>query len=84
MASHQETIHGKIVQLASGLGHDARDLQFDQEIPTSGYLDSAAIMELIVWLEDEFDLAIPQEDLTLANLGTIDAMVAYIGRVGTT
>ena len=81
MASHQETIHAKIVQLASSLGLDARQLQFDQEIPASGYLDSAAIMELVLWLETEFDLMIPQEDLTLANLGTIDAMVAYVGRV---
>jgi acyl carrier protein len=80
MASTQETIHAKIVGLASSLGTDARGLRFDQGIPASGYLDSAAIMELVLWLEAEFDLMIPQEDLTLANLGTIDAMVAYINR----
>jgi acyl carrier protein len=80
MAGHRDRIHAKIVRLASSLGQDARELRFDQEIPSSGYLDSAAIMELVLWLEAEFDLMIPQEDLTLANLGTVDAMVVYIGK----
>ena len=80
MVSPHETIRAKIVELASSLGKDARGLQYDQEIPASGYLDSAAIMELIIWLEGEFDLMIPQEDLTLENLGTINSMVSYIHR----
>ena len=80
MASPQEMIHAKIVELASSLGNDARGLRFDEEIPSSGYLDSAALMELVLWFEAEFDLMIPQEDLTLENMGTIDAMAAYCGR----
>ncbi len=32
--------------------------------------------------EDQFGLTIPQEDLTVANLGTIDAMAGYLGRAG--
>lgn len=37
-------------------------------------------MELILWFEGEYGLSIPQEDLTIANLGTINAMVAYLNK----
>lgn len=75
-------IHAKIVELAHQLGKDARNLRFDEEIPATGLLDSAAIMELIFWLEGEYQLNVPQEDLTLTNFGTIDAMSNYLSRAG--
>ena len=78
----KQLIHAKIVELARGLGRDARGLGFDQEIPPTGFLDSAAIIELILWLEAQFDLSIPQEDLNLANFGTIDATAEYLRRAG--
>jgi D-alanine--poly(phosphoribitol) ligase subunit 2 len=78
----RQQIHAKIVELARQLGKDARNLRFDQEIPSTGLLDSAAIMELILWFEGEYGLTIPQEDLILENLGTIDAMSSYLERVG--
>jgi acyl carrier protein len=74
----RQQIHAKIVELASQLGRDASKLRFDEEIPATGMLDSAAIMELILWLEGAYGFEIPQEDLTLANLGTIDSMAAYV------
>ena len=76
----RQQIHAKIVELASQLGRDASKLRFDEDIPSTGLLDSAAIMELILWLEGAYEFEIPQEDLTLANLGTIDSMSAYLAR----
>jgi D-alanine--poly(phosphoribitol) ligase subunit 2 len=74
----RQQIHAKIVELASQLGRDASKLRFDEEIPSTGLLDSAAIMELILWLEGVYGFEIPQEDLTLANLGTVDSISAYV------
>ncbi len=74
----RQQIHAKIVDLASQLGRDASKLRFEEQIPPTGLLDSAAIMELILWLEGEYDFVIPQEDLTLANLGTIDSISVYL------
>jgi acyl carrier protein len=73
-------IHDKIVELAAALGTDATGLRNDQVIPGSGYLDSAAIMEFILWLEQSFDLLIPQEDLSIQNFGTVDAIADYVRR----
>ena len=78
----RQQIHAKIVQLAQQLGKDANSLRFDEEIPGTGFLDSAAIMELILWFEGQYGIEIPQEDLTLENLGTIDAMSGYLVRAG--
>jgi acyl carrier protein len=76
----QAAIHAKIVEIARQLGNDASKLRFDEEIPASGLLDSAGLMELMMWFETAYDLTIDQDDLTIANFGTIDAMVAYLMR----
>ena len=76
----QATIHAQVVEIAKQLGNDASKLRFDEEIPASGLLDSAGLMELMMWFETAYDLTIDQDDLTIANFGTIDAMVAYLMR----
>lgn len=77
----KKLIHDKVVELASFLGKDASGLRNDEQIPAAG-LDSAAIIELILWIEGTFDITIPQEDLTIENLGTIDAIHSYLERSG--
>lgn len=74
----KSVIHAKIVELARELGNDARSLRNDQVIPDTGLLDSPALLELILFYEQTFGLEVDQEDLTLDNFGTIDAMAAYI------
>lgn len=41
-------------------------------------LDSTAVVELVLWLEETFELDIDPEALTPDNFATIDAMVAFI------
>jgi D-alanine--poly(phosphoribitol) ligase subunit 2 len=68
----------KVRELAKALGRDARSLKTSDVIPTSGVLDSAGLMELMIWLEVEYSLAIPQEDFTLENFGSVDLMANYV------
>ena len=82
MDNPRPKIQKKIVELAKQLGRDGSKLDFDQEIPASGLLDSPALLELIFWFENEFDLEIDQEDLNIENFGTINAMAAYLERSG--
>jgi len=76
----QEAIRNQVIQIAKQLGKDARNLRSDQEIPGTGFLDSAGLMELMTWYETTYDLAIDQDDFTLENFGTVDAMVRYLAR----
>jgi acyl carrier protein len=73
-------IRAKVLDLARRRGMKVASLKDDEVIPETGLLDSAAIMELIVWLETRFDAVIEQGDLTVENFGTVDAMVGYVTR----
>jgi D-alanine--poly(phosphoribitol) ligase subunit 2 len=80
MSEIKQEIRDKVVELAAQLGNNAKALRDDQEIPSTGWLDSAALMELIVWFESSNDLSIDQSEITLENFGTVNAMAAYYER----
>lgn len=82
MTQTRQKIYEKIVELAKRQGNDATSLRFQDSIPDLGVLDSSALLELIVWLENEFGLGIEPEQLTVENFGTIDAMASYAEKAG--
>lgn len=73
-------IRTKVMELAADLGEDASELEDDEIIPASGFIDSAAVLELVVWYEGEYDLPLEQSEINIDNLGSISAMVAYLIR----
>jgi len=73
-------IREKVIALAARRSVDVRPLHDGDVILESGALDSVAVLELITWIELTFDLTIRQGDLTVENLGTIDAIAAYLER----
>jgi D-alanine--poly(phosphoribitol) ligase subunit 2 len=80
LSEAKRTIHKRIIDLADRRRIDARNLKDSDVIPETGVLDSAGIMELIIWFETTFGVTIEQSDLTLENFGTIDAMASYLQR----
>ena len=58
-------------------GYHLRD---DEGIITAGLMDSFALAELGVFVEDEFKVYIPDSDLTVSRMDTLDLMVARIQR----
>jgi acyl carrier protein len=54
------------------------DLADDEGIITGGLMDSFALAEFGVFVEDEFDIYIPDIDLTVAKLDSLNLMVARI------
>ena len=73
-------IHAKVLELARARGIRVASFADDEVIPETNLLDSAGIMELIVWYETRFDLPVDQDDLTIENFGTVNAMVDYLSR----
>jgi acyl carrier protein len=55
-------------------------LKNDEGIITGGLMDSFALAEFGVFVEDEFDIYIPDSDLTVDNLDTLDLMVTRVMR----
>ena len=78
----KQAIRNKVAEIAKSLGNKAQGLKDDDVIPETGLLDSAGIMELIMWYETNWELSIPQQDLTIENFGTINAMAEYLRQAG--
>ena len=49
-----------------------------ENIFESGFLDSSAAMELVVFVEEEFGIQLNDDDLDLANFSTINRLVQFI------
>lgn len=52
----------------------------DTDLIASGLLDSLALAELIMALEEEFALAVDYGALKVDDFRSVDAIVAYLGR----
>lgn len=76
------TIREKIRQyIARELIRD-ESYQIDDEegIITSGLMDSFSLAELAVYCEEEFDVYIPDPDLTVEKMDTLNQIVARVMR----
>lgn len=56
------------------------DLTDEEGIVTGGLMDSFSLAELGVYVEDEFDVYIPDPDLTVEKMDTLNLMVARVMR----
>jgi acyl carrier protein len=57
-------------------GHD--NLDVEENLLTSGMIDSHGIMRLIAYIEETFGLQVPPIDITLENFRTITLIADYI------
>ncbi len=62
------------------LAADITDIDLDRNLWTEGYLDSTAILELILWLESTFNITIENEELTPENFATIRNIEEFVQR----
>ena len=53
-------------------------LKYDEPLITSGLIDSFSLAQVGVFVEIEFQIYIPDPELTVDNMNTIDAMAARI------
>ena len=59
---------------------EAYELEDNEGIITGGLMDSFALAEFGVYVEQAFDVYIPDADLTVAKMDTLDQMVARVLR----
>jgi acyl carrier protein len=63
------------------LMRDAKyNLKDDEGIITEGLIDSFALAELAVYIEQEFNVFIPDPDLTVAKMNTLDQIYDRVQR----
>jgi acyl carrier protein len=61
-------------------GNDA-NLQDDTSFLNSSILDSTGMLELIGFIEQEFGISIPSDELVPENLDSINNIVNFINRI---
>ncbi len=54
------------------------NIEANDDLLGSGLIDSMAIMRLIAFLEQQFGLQIPQQDMTIENFMTVSDIEAYL------
>lgn len=81
MLSEQElkqTIRGKVTELARALGASKKPITDDDILLETGALDSAAVLELLVWMETQLDIELDQDELSFDNFGSINQMAHFL------
>ena len=53
-------------------------LTADEDLLTTGLIDSLGIMKLLAFLEETFKVKVPAEDMTIENFMTVDLMTNYM------
>ena len=59
---------------------DETALRNDMSFLDEGILDSMGILEIIMFLEDEFQVHVANDEMIPENLDTIDNLIAFIDR----
>ena len=65
-------------------GQPPEDLDDEASFIETGIIDSTAVMELILFLEDEFDVKVEDEELLPENLDSVDKLCAFLRKKGVT
>lgn len=73
----QETLFNFMMNV---LGVDTSGLQADTPLFSSGILDSAGMVELMVFVETEAQVRFGQDDITLENLDSVERILRFIER----
>ena len=76
MSSVQDSIKTFIqTELAVGL---TRDIAPDEDLFTSGILDSLAILQLVMFVEENFSIEVLDSDVVFENFHSVQAIEGYI------
>ncbi len=55
-------------------------LKNDTSFLEEGIIDSTGVLELVDWLEEEFEISVDDEELLPENLDSVNLLAAYIAR----
>ncbi|MEL6864725.1 MAG: acyl carrier protein [Bacteroidota bacterium] len=70
-----------IIKFITGELHGGREdvsIAPEDDLLGSGLVESMDMMRLIQFIEEEFELKVPMQDMTIENFMTVEAMVKYI------
>jgi acyl carrier protein len=58
----------------------ADGLKFDESLLQRGVIDSTGVLELVSYLQDNFNITVEDNEIVPANLETVHGIVTYVGK----
>jgi len=62
------------------LNDQSLSIEDDQDLLLSGLIDSLHILKLVSYLEQEYDISIPPEDVLIEHFGTLTDIQDYMSK----
>jgi acyl carrier protein len=62
------------------LGEDPTSLSVDKSLITAGVIDSTGVLELVGFLEEQYEIRIEDDELLPENLDTVENIVQFVSR----
>ena len=56
------------------------DIELDRSLMDAGVIDSAGLIETILFLEDEYSIVVSDDQMTRENLGSVRKIVHFVQR----
>lgn len=67
--------------IAKELAPDSKvEISADTSLIDEVSLDSTALMQMVLWIEDNFGVSVETEDMTAENFATVRNIAAYVQR----
>lgn len=60
------------------LNDSSLELAAEQDLLLSGMLDSISVMRLISWLENNYHISVPAEDVLIEHFGSLNQIKQYL------
>ena len=76
-AGNQKKVRAFVVENLL-LGEEENDFSDSQSFLESGLIDSTGILEVIAFLEEEYEITIADEEMVPDNLESVDNIVAFL------
>jgi acyl carrier protein len=55
-----------------------KNIQTGDDLLSAGILDSLGVLQLVAFVEEQFGIQIPDEDVVMENFQSIDALSSYL------
>ncbi|HSG27208.1 MAG TPA: acyl carrier protein [Candidatus Krumholzibacterium sp.] len=73
----KETIKGFVIENFM-FGSDQKEIGDDESFLESGIIDSTGVLEVVGFIEDEFDIEVLDEELIPDNFDSLAKLTAYV------
>ena len=55
-----------------------RNIQMDDDLLSAGIIDSLGVLQLVAFIEDQFNIQMPDEDVVLENFQSVNSLANYL------